>query len=83
MTVTTITCPTDTRYRVVMDASEIFPDDPGRGTPLMVYGPKNASATFTCALCEGELDDYAKLPENVWKWLDDVSDTVYEWLDSY
>lgn len=83
MAVTTISCPSDSRFRIVMDDSEIFPHDPGQGTPLMVYGPKNSSSTFTCALCEGELDGYGELPPSILRWLDDVSDRAYEWLDSH
>lgn len=33
MTVSTIVCPADSRYRLVLDPSQIFPDDPGAGTP--------------------------------------------------
>ncbi len=83
MAVTTISCPSDRRFRLVMDDAQIFKDDPGQGTPLMVYGPKDSSATFTCALCEGELDGYTEIPANVQRWLDEVSDRAYEWLDSH
>lgn len=42
---------------LVLDASEIIPHDPGAGTPAMVYSAnKRHSATFWCALNEGELD---------------------------
>jgi hypothetical protein len=42
--------------RLVLDSAEIFPADPGQGTPAMVYRG-NASATYWCALGEGELMD--------------------------
>lgn len=40
-----------------LDANEIFPDDPGMGTPAMVEieGGKYAS-TFWCAANEGEVE---------------------------
>ncbi len=40
---------------VRFDASEIFPDDPGQGTPVLVFLGKESS-TFCCALNEGEVD---------------------------
>lgn len=40
--------------RLVLDSREIYPDDPGQGTPAMVYCG-NASATYWCALGEAEL----------------------------
>lgn len=41
--------------RIELDSEEIYPDDPGQGTPAMVY-KGNASATFWCAESEGELE---------------------------
>ena len=41
--------------RVEFDATEICPDDPGQGTPVLVFLGKE-SATFCCALNEGEVD---------------------------
>jgi hypothetical protein len=40
---------------VRFDSSEIFPHDPGQGTPVLVFLGKE-SATFCCALNEGEVD---------------------------
>ena len=40
--------------KVVADKSEYYPDDPGAGTPLMVYYG-SYSATYECAVNEGEL----------------------------
>ena len=74
---TTLTCPADRRFTLVMDPTEIFPDDPGNGTPLMVYGPRGASGTFDCALNTGELscgDRDLDLPQDVLNWL--ASDAV-------
>lgn len=74
---TTLTCPANRLYTLVMDPTEIFPDDPGNGTPLMVYGPRGASGTFDCALNTGELscgDRDLDLPQGVLDWL--ASDAV-------
>lgn len=40
---------------VRFDSTEIFPEDPGQGTPVLVF-LGNESATFCCALNEGEVD---------------------------
>ncbi len=50
------------RLQLVLDSSQIFPDDPGNGTPAMVYrmgrGVSIAeSATFWCAQGEDALSD--------------------------
>lgn len=41
--------------KIVLDRSQVFPDDPGQGTPAMVYSASGASATLWCAMSEGEL----------------------------
>lgn len=41
--------------RVEFDATEIYPDDPGQGTPVLVCLGRE-TATFCCALNEGEVD---------------------------
>lgn len=41
--------------RLELDPAQVFPDDPGQGTPALVVLGK-WSATFTCALNEGVLD---------------------------
>ncbi len=43
--------------QVILDKTQVFPDDPGQGTPAMVYNERGASATLTCAMNEGELDN--------------------------
>ena len=42
--------------KIVLDRSEVFPDDPGAGTPAMVYDAKGNCATFHVAMNEGELE---------------------------
>lgn len=75
----TLKCPKDSRYRVELDASEAYPNDPGQGTPAMVYGPKGASATFFCALDTGEMDSHEgphEIPSNIYRWLESVEERV-------
>jgi len=80
----TLVCPTDSRYRIELDASEIYPDDPGNGTPAMVYGPTGASGTYECVLDNGEMDSHSgavEVPPSVQRWLDDMFDHVSDFLD--
>ena len=51
--------------RVEFDSSEIFPEDPGQGTPVLVYLGRE-TASFCCALNEGEVGGYVRLsPEQI------------------
>jgi hypothetical protein len=42
--------------RLELDSAQIFPDDPGQGTPAMIHLGLG-SATYWCALNEGEVFD--------------------------
>lgn len=52
------------QIRIELDSEQIFPNDPGQGTPAMVIlteGTRKreiASATFNCASQEGEIEGY-------------------------
>ena len=77
--------------QLVLDSSQVFPDDPGNGTPVIVekLTGRNkvvASSTYNCALGEGVLEghygghDYTLTDEQI-DWLhsqDAVVDAVYE-----
>lgn len=56
-----------------MDSREVYPDDPGNGTPAVVDGPGGASATLWCAADTGELmgDDGGaqEIPARALAWL--------------
>ncbi len=63
---------------VELDPSQIFPDDPGQGTPQLVAARRGGmqgriieTATLNCALCEGELGcgDFILTPE-MSRWLE-------------
>jgi hypothetical protein len=67
-------------WKLVLDKSEIFPDDPGQGTPAMVYAPNGDSATYNCATDTGEIGDYQRIPNSIHNWLLDKEDEVQEFL---
>ena len=79
MTTKTITGPRG--LRIVLDASQIFPDDPGAGAPAIVYKGRD-SGTFWCALDTGELDA-ASLSQSDVNWLDAQLDAVETFLDQH
>ena len=70
--------------RLVLDRTQVYAEDPGQGTPAMVYlGPY--CATYWCAVGEGEL--YAWKQDGVYQlspaqlaWLERQADTVNEFL---
>jgi len=63
--------------KVVCDINEVFPEDPGQGTPSMVYW-KNYSGTFCCCLNECEIDGH-ELPASIHDWLQKINDAVIDW----
>lgn len=66
--------------RLVLDTTQVFPDDPGAGTPAMVYLSKpHASATFWCAVDTGECDD-VRLSDTQCRWLQEQYDEVNDFL---
>ena len=69
--------------RLVLDADEIFPDDPGQGTPAMVY-LGDYSGTYWCCYDTGELDcGAAGLDDNQVAWLDSVSNLVDKFMNRH
>lgn len=61
-------------YKLVLDSTEIYPNDPGAGAPAMVYCGKR-SGTYGCVVDTQELEDL-DLPTSVLNWLDRMADTV-------
>ena len=74
----TIICPFDSRYRIVLDASEIFLVDPGEGTPAMVHGPEG-EGTYFCVLDTADLDG-TTVSRRVHAWVASVEDQVNSFL---
>jgi hypothetical protein len=57
--------------RLELDHTQIFPDDPGNGTPALVIKGEY-TATFHCALNEGELDCGGyQLDDREMRWLEE------------
>jgi hypothetical protein len=70
--------------RIELDSAEIFPDDPGQGTPAIVHLGK-ASATFWCAVDQGELadgDGHVTLSSKHLEWLASQSDRVDDFVEA-
>lgn len=74
------------RLTLELDKNEVFPEDPGQGTPAMIYLYKNnrliASGTFDCVLDTGMVED-EKLTKKEINWLDSQSDLVNEIISQW
>lgn len=46
--------------RLELDAGQIFPEDPGQGTPVLVVLANGDSGTYGCVTSEGETCDGTK-----------------------
>lgn len=72
--------------RLVLDSEQIFPDDPGQGTPAMVHTDQG-DATYWCALGEGTVLDArcreAELSQSQMNWLEAQEDVVSTFLDEH
>lgn len=68
--------------RIVLDSDEIFPDDPGAGTPAMVYGRgKEQYGTFWYACDTGSFSgDNSAISKAGLKWLQELEDQVNAWI---
>jgi len=66
--------------RIVLDSREIFPSDPGDGTPAMVHYGRHAG-TYWCALGEGELacGEYT-LTDTQYRCIESQEDVVNEFV---
>ena len=71
-------------YKLILDTSEIYADDPGAGTPAIVSTRSGShTATYWCAVATGELEGksgYIFLPPGVSVWLDEQESLVNEFL---
>lgn len=68
-------------WTIELDTAEVFPNDPGNGTPAMVYSPKNESATYWRACDMGTIgDNDAEIPSRVLNWLNAQEETVNSFL---
>lgn len=70
---------------VELDRGQVFPDDPGQGTPAMVYRNKNLcdedNGTYWCAIGEGELShNGTRLSGEDMDWLLSLESQIEEFL---
>lgn len=64
--------------KLVLDAEEIHPDDPGMGTPMLVW-LRGESMTLNCA--EDNSRDLGCNEEQT-EWIWEISDAANDWLDA-
>jgi hypothetical protein len=69
-------------YKLVLDSSEIYPSDPGNGTPAMVYCGKR-SGTYGCVSDTGVLDDDLEVPAKVMEWLHRMAEAVDIFIETH
>jgi hypothetical protein len=66
------------RIRVELNRRQVFPNDPGAGTPALVWVDGN-SGTYWCVCDTGELLDGPELTPRELRWLD----SIYGEVDSF
>jgi hypothetical protein len=72
--------------RIVLDSAQIFPDDPGNGTPAMVHLDRKGDATYHFACGEGILygrDGDVELSATQLNWLAAQEDAVAAFLEAH
>jgi hypothetical protein len=67
------------RILVELDRDEVYPDDPGQGTPALVTIGKS-TGTYWCVNDTGELMDGPSLTDDEKQWLASLQDQVEEFL---
>jgi hypothetical protein len=71
--------------RIVLDSDQIFPDDPGNGTPAMVHVEGKGDATYWFAQGEGIVygrDGDVPLTATQSNWLNAQEDAVAAFLEA-
>jgi hypothetical protein len=66
---------------VELDSEQVFPEDPGQGTPAMCHLGR-LSSTFDCALAMGAVDDKPLAPAQL-KFLDGLEDQVNLFIEQH
>ena len=67
--------------KLELDSNEIYPNDPGQGTPALVVMPNGNTASYNCAVSEGETMDGDKLSPAQIAWLEKMESTVEQFLN--
>lgn len=71
------------RLELVLDKTQVFPDDPGAGTPALVVvnqGHQSSSGTYMCVKDQGETVDGCQLSARELDWLDSMEGQVEDIL---
>ncbi len=71
--------------KIILDEKEIFPSDPGMGTPVIMEKTldyKSYTATWNCGTSEGELDDYSLTDEEI-EWFLSKAEQVENWMKKH
>lgn len=68
--------------KVELDTNEIYPQDPGQGTPVLVVLSNGNTGTWNCVTCEGEIDG-EPLTDDHKQWLDSITPRVESWMSQH
>lgn len=66
--------------KVELDSDQIFPNDPGQGTPVLVVFANEDTGTWNCVTTEGQTADGTRVTPEQSKWLDRITPRVEEWM---
>lgn len=69
--------------KLELDATEIFPHDPGLGTPALVVLANGNTGSFACVCAEGETSDGDQLTPAQCAWLNSLEASVDRWLNHH
>lgn len=70
--------------KLELDKGEIYPDDPGMGTPALVVLANGDTGTFDCVTSEGEtVDGQHKLTQEQLDWLETKREYVEKFVGNY
>lgn len=65
---------------VELDTREIYPHDPGMGTPVLISLDNGETVTWNCGISEGETVDGTKFNQEELDWLNWVTPQVEQWM---
>jgi hypothetical protein len=68
-------------YKLKLDKDQVFPNDPGQGTPAMITSPSGKTATYNCVMDQGTVDD-EDVPERIYRHFELMEDEINEFLFS-
>jgi len=72
----------DSSIWVELDVNEIYPNNPGQGTPVLVCLKTGETGTWNCVTSEGEVDGVL-LTDEQRTWLESITNSVEAWMHRY